>query len=444
MRADVMIVAGTRPELIKLAPVFWELRRRGIDYVFVWSGQHYDYEMSRVFIEEFRLPEPDFDLGVGSGSHAVQTAKAMISVEEAIRVYKPSLVIALGDTNTTLAAALASVKSSAPFAHIEAGLRSWNMAMPEEINRIVVDHVSQILFAPSLLSATNLVAEGISHNKVFFTGNTIIDSLIRVLEILQHYNNILEEIERLTSRPYILVTFHRQENVDNSERLTNIVRALVELSKEFKIIIPLHPRTRKRLNEYGLIKILMNHNNIHILRPLGYLEFIYLLKNSYVVLTDSGGVQEEAFTLKVPTVTLRYNTERPETVLAGCNVLAGTDVDKIIEYSLKMIEFRDKIRSRLLKYPNPYGDGKASYRIVDVVSQYLNGNLDTVKISEPDLRDTPYIVYMVKELSKLDYDLDEVIGYIEDNKVLGVNRAQAIAALVRSKIKVLKPWEMLD
>jgi UDP-N-acetylglucosamine 2-epimerase (non-hydrolysing) len=438
-----MIVAGTRPELIKLAPVFWELKRRDVEYVFVWSGQHYDYEMSRVFIEELELPEPDFDLGVSSGSHAIQTAKAMIGVEEAIQRYKPSLTVALGDTNTVVATALASVKSLVPFAHIEAGLRSWNMSMPEEINRKVADHVAQLLFTPSTIATINVLAEGIESRRVFQTGNTIIDVLNKAMEIAdKHESTIAEQVRNFIDEPFLLVTVHRQENTDNPQRLTAIVRALVRLSSRYRIVIPLHPRTRRKIIEYGLMNELANNRSIRLLKPLGYLEFLYVLKHAYVVLTDSGGVQEEAFTLRIPTVTLRYNTERPETILLGCNVLAGAATNRIVEYTLRMAEIREAIRSRLGNVPNPYGDGRASERIVDAIAEHLEEPQSLV-IHEPDLRDTPLITYMVKELSNLDPRLDEVLCYIDRESRLTPEVAKAIAAYIRSRVRVAKPWESL-
>lgn len=439
-----MIVAGTRPELIKLAPLFWEFESRGLDYVFIWSGQHYDFELSEIFIQELKIPDPDIDLGVKSGSHAEQTAKTIIGVENAIYVYKPRLTIALGDTNTTLAAAIASVKVSLPFSHVEAGLRSWNMKMPEEVNRILVDHISQILFVPSMIAYLNLLGEGITSDRVFLSGNTIIDVLTKVVSLLEKEPELVSnKVVDLCNGSYILVTVHRQENTESYSRLSNIVYSIELLSRQFKIIIPLHPRTRKKLAEFGLLEILRNNPNIKLLKPLGYTGFLYCLKHAQLTLTDSGGVQEEAFTLGVPTVTLRYNTERPETVLAGCNVLAGDDVKKIVEYSEKMITFRGKICSRLNTRENPYGDGKASKRIVDVIQSSLDDSV-VYDIVEPDLRDTPYIIYKIKEINKLDRNYDEVLSYIENSGVLSRDKAKAIAALVRSKVKVLKPWESFE
>ena len=438
MSHELMIVAGTRPELIKLAPIFWELEHKGMDYVFVWSGQHYDYEMSKVFIEELKIPEPDFDLGVGSGSHAVQTAKAMIGVEEAIREYNPNIVMALGDTNTVVAAALASVKSLKSFAHIEAGLRSWNDAMPEEINRKVADHVAQFLFTPSSLATLNVLAEGIPLSRVFFVGNTIIDALLKAIHIADELTDEFKKSVK-PEKPYILATVHRQENVSNPNRLASIVKALVKLASEYAVIMPLHPRTQRILREYGLIHRLKSCKNLRVLGSLGYFEFLHLLKNSLAVLTDSGGVQEEAFTLRVPTITLRYNTERPETILYRCNVLAGVDADKIVEYTKHMIRLRDLLRSKLSNKSNPYGDGKASRKIIEVISNVS----DKQVIEEPDLRKTPYITYMFKMLSDIIPDQDEILSYVAKDGKLNVNSTKAVAAYVRTRIRVEKPWESL-
>jgi len=433
-----MIVAGTRPELIKLAPVFWELEHRDIDYMFVWSGQHYDYEMGRVFIEELKLPEPDFDLGVGSGSHAIQTAKAMIGIEEAIRRYTPDIVAALGDTNTVMAAALSTVKSLVPFAHIEAGLRSWNESMPEEVNRRVADHVAQLLFTPSLIATLNVLAEGIPLPRTFLTGNTIVDVLLEALRTAEKHGELASTLK--LDRPCILVTVHRQENIESSSRLSSIVRALVKLASEYLLVVPLHPRTRKKLQDLGLFYELESRSNIRLTRPLGYFEFLYLLKNALVVLTDSGGVQEEAFTLKIPTITLRYNTERPETVLLGCNVLAGTDEETIVEYTRRMIEIREQLRSKLGNTPNPYGDGKAAQRIASIISNYAGSGFS---IEEPDLRETPYIIYAFKKLSDLVPQLDDVLSYAAEDGSLTLDRVKAVAAYVRSYVRVIKPWESL-
>jgi len=439
----IMIVAGTRPELIKLAPVFWELERKGINYVFVWSGQHYDYEMSHVFMEELKIPNPDFDLGVGSGSHAVQTAKAMIGVEEAIRYYRPNLIVALGDTNTVVATALSSVKSLVPFAHIEAGVRSWNMAMPEEVNRKIADHVAQLLFTHSELATVNVLAEGVSGN-VIQTGNTIIDALKKAMLSVERYGaRIVEEIGESIDNPFILATVHRQENTDNMQRLASIVKALVKLAAKYIVIVPIHPRTHRRLAEYGLMKKLKAYRNIKLLKPLGYFEFLYLLKRTQVVLTDSGGVQGEAFTLKIPTVTIRYSTEYPETVLLGCNVLAGADTDRIVEYTLHMIRVRKTLKSRLARIPNPYGDGKAGEKIINAILEYL-GNPNNQIVQEPDLRNFPLIVYMIKKLSSIKPTRDEVLCYINEDGKLTSNIAKAVAAYVRSKVRLLKPWENLE
>jgi len=415
----IAVVAGTRPEIIKLAPVLWELRGRGLDYVFIWSGQHYDYEMSRVFMEELGVPEPDVSLGVGSGSHAVQTARLLTGLEEAFRETGAGLVTALGDTNTVLAAALSSVKMGIPFAHIEAGLRSWNMAMPEEVNRRAVDHVSQLLLAPCSLAAMNLAAEGFPSSMVRLTGNTIVD----VVEACRG------RIRGGWGDDYVLVTVHRQENTDDPSRLRSIFNAVGRLAERHRVIAPLHPRTRRRLEALGLLGALRGRG-VEVLPPLGYFEFLGLLSNASLVLTDSGGVQEEAFTLHVPAVTLRYNTERPETVLLGGNILAGAEEDLIVEYSEEMLRHGSVIRRRLMEQPNPYGDGRAAARIVDALTER------DWSIREPDMRLRPQLEYRLVE------------GHVDGDIVYGVGRDGRLTpglpgdagSLVRLGIGAGKPW----
>ncbi len=367
------VVAGTRPELTKLAPVFWELERRGLEYVFIWSGQHYDYMLSGVFMEELRLPEPDASLGVGSGSHAAQTARLLVALEDVIDRMGPGAVAALGDTNTVLAA----VKKGVPFIHIEAGLRSWNMTMPEEVNRIAADHVAQLLLAPTRLAALNLAGEGIPADMVRVTGNTVVDALASL------------SVGPSSDGGYVLATIHRQENTDNPSRLASIVRALGRIAAETRVVMPLHPRTRKRLGQAGLLEHLAS-SGVELLGPLSYHDFVKLLASATVVVTDSGGVQEEALTLHVPTVTVRYNTEQPETVMLGCNVLAGADEEEIVRLTRVMAEKSEEIRRALSRIPNPYGEGDAAAKIVDAVEGA------DISIREPDMRGTPMLTYALE------------------------------------------------
>ncbi|MEM1528559.1 MAG: UDP-N-acetylglucosamine 2-epimerase (non-hydrolyzing) [Sulfolobales archaeon] len=381
----MMIVAGTRPEVIKLAPVVKRLQQLGIDYIFVWSGQHYDYQLSRVFFREFELAEPTIDLMVGSGSHAEQTAKLMLGLERVIKKYTPSVVVAEGDTNTVLACALVAAKLLTPFAHVEAGLRSWNMLMPEEVNRRLADAIARLHFAPTKLAALNLLFEGISSQTVYVTGNTIVDSLQEFMSKVVSLSDSVLSRYGLERYHYVLVTLHRAENTDNPERLESILKALNELSRYYPVVFPVHPRTKNAVSRFGLSEQL---SRVKLTEPLGYFEFLSLLSNCRVVLTDSGGVQEEAFTLKIPTVTLRYNTERPETTLYGINVLAGADKDKIVKLALTQAERAEEVRR--LSFENPLGDGQAGRRIAQILKEAVEAGLT---IDEPDLRDTPVVKY---------------------------------------------------
>ena len=391
-KSSIMIVAGTRPEAIKLAPVIEWIQKLNLDFIFVWSGQHYHYEMSKIFFEQLGLPEPDENLNVRSGTHAEQTAKVMIGLEKVIEKYKPSMVIAEGDTNTVVATALTATKVKVPFAHVEAGLRSWDKTMPEEINRILADAIAELHFAPTELAAINLMHEGIPLRKIHITGNTIVDVVLKHRnKAIKEGKKLLQEL-RLTPYNYLLITAHRPENVDNPQRLTNIVKALIELSKYYPIIFPIHPRTIKRLKQCNnLYNRLKEQQNIILLKPIGYFQFLGLLNYCRVVLTDSGGVQEEALTLAIPTITLRYNTERPETVLLGINTLVGTEYQKIINQTLIKAEKYSEIRRRKNDTPNPLGDGKAGERIAKIIKDLS----ERIKIEEFDSREDPYITYAV-------------------------------------------------
>ncbi len=441
-----MIVAGTRPETIKLAPVFWNLDKLGVEYVFVWSGQHYDYEMSRIFFEQLGLPEPDLDLDVRSGSHAEQTAKIMMGVEKAIEKFKPSIVVAQGDTNTSAAAALASVKKLVPFAHVEAGLRSWDRTMPEEINRVVADAIAELHFAPTELAAINLMHEGIPLRKIHITGNTIVDVVYKYKEYAAREGEELLSELGLEPNGYILVTVHRQENTDNPLRLGNIVKALIELSKRYIIVFPTHPRTIGRLKSYGLWSELVAQKNIRLLKPLGYFQFLGLLMKSLLVLTDSGGVQEEACILKVPTLTLRYNTERPETVLVGINKVIGVEMQKIVDEALKTISSRESIVRDAEIPRNPLGDGRAGERIAKVLRDAMDRGLSVESI---DSREDPYIVYVLLEnfdpstlcISDRASCVSEVVGMYSDNGMPTVDPYKARKIVVRlPKSRIENLW----
>lgn len=352
----IAIILGTRPEIIKMSPIIRELERRGIDYFILHTGQHYSYNMDKIFFEQLRLPEPKYNLGVGSGTHAEQTGKIMIGVEQVLLREKPDVVLVEGDTNSVLAGALAAVKLMIKVGHVEAGLRSFDREMPEEINRILTDHISDYLFAPTLKAKQNLLREGICEEKIYVTGNTIVDAVYQNLQLTEN-NNIIGKLG-LNDDDYFLLTLHRQENVDREWRLRSIMKGLELIFEEFKlpIIYPIHPRTRRRLREFG-IRV---SEGVKLIEPLDYLSFLKLECNAKLILTDSGGVQEEACILRVPCVTIRYNTERPETLDVGSNIIAGVEPERILNSAKIMIE-RDR------NWVNPFGDGKAGIRIVNIL-----------------------------------------------------------------------------
>jgi UDP-N-acetylglucosamine 2-epimerase (non-hydrolysing) len=427
-----MIVAGTRPEAIKLAPVIWWLNRFGVDYVFIWSGQHYDYELSKIFFRQLSLPEPILDLNIKSSSHAEQTAKIMIGVEDAIKRFNPSIIVAQGDTNTTLAAALTSVKMFIPFAHVEAGLRSWDRTMPEEINRIIADSIAELNFAPSYLAAVNLMHSGVPLRKIFVTGNTIVDVVYRYEAVAsEEGEKIMKELGIEPGR-FILATVHRQENTDVEWRLKNIVKILEELSRHMPIVFPAHPRTVNRLHQYNLLDALKRRTILT--RPLGYFQFLGLLKNAVAVLTDSGGVQEEACILGVPTITLRYNTERPETVLAGTNIVAGVEADRVVAITLNMIERRNDI-IKMRGCNNLIGDGSAGEKIAKVLKEFK----DKVIIETSDTREDPYILHALVD-SVSQSNLFDVIAMYDDKGLPTLEFSKAKQFLIRESLSKLRRW----
>jgi len=351
----IAIVLGTRPEIIKMSPVIRECERENVDYFILHTGQHYSYEMDRVFFEELKLPEPRHNLDVGSGNHGEQTGKIMAGVERVLMKESPEAVLVEGDTNTVLAGALASSKLGIKVGHVEAGLRSYDRSMPEELNRVLTDRISDYLFAPTETARENLRKEGMNKG-VSVTGNTVVDALRQNIEISRNGHDILPDLN-LQPGEYILVTAHRQENVDSEERLRGIINGLSLLREELglPIIYPIHPRTAKMIQMWGV-----ETEGIDLIDPVGYLEFLQLESNARLILTDSGGVQEEACVLGIPCVTLRENTERPETLEVGSNVLAGWKGKSILESVRMMLRKADK-------WENPYGDGRAGERIIGIM-----------------------------------------------------------------------------
>lgn len=353
----ISIILGTRPEIIKMSPIIRECEKQGLKYFILHTGQHYSYNLDKIFFEELELPEADYDLEVGSGTHAEETGKMLIGIEKILIKERPDVVLVEGDTNTVLAGALAASKLHMKVGHVEAGLRSYDRRMPEEINRVLADHVSDYLFAPTEVSKGNLMREGIFKG-IYVVGNTVVDATYQNLEIAKKRSKILNELS-LKVADYFLITLHRAENVDDKDRLKKILIAFNRLSKiyEIPLIFPIHPRTRKMIDRFGLGSKL---DGIDIIEPVGYLDFLVLEKNARLILTDSGGIQEEACILNVPCVTLRDNTERPETVEVGKNVLAGSEPERILNCVNKML-------SAELRDLNPFGDGKTAERIMRII-----------------------------------------------------------------------------
>jgi UDP-N-acetylglucosamine 2-epimerase (non-hydrolysing) len=346
----ISVILGTRPEIIKMSPVIRELEKQQLNYFIIHSGQHYSYNMDKVFFEQLKIPKPKYNLRIGSGTHAEETGKMLIGIEKILQKEKPDIILVEGDTNTVLAGSLAAVKLLIKVGHVEAGLRSYDREMPEEINRMLTDHISDFLFAPTQKAKENLLKEGISEHKIFVTGNTIVDAVFQNVKLAEEYIDP-------PYPEYFLVTLHRQENVDSPLRLKKIIQGLELVNKHFRvpIICPIHPRTRKRMIQFNI-----RANKLELMDPLDYLSFLKLLHKAKLVLTDSGGVQEEACILNVPCVTLRYNTERPETIEIGSNILAGVEPESILEKTIVMI-------NKKRKWKNPFGDGKAAERIIKII-----------------------------------------------------------------------------
>ena len=360
----IISVVGARPQFIKIAPLIraWdkhnlEHRTQKIKHILVHTGQHYDIEMSHLFFQELSIPGPDYNLGVGSGSHSYQVGNMLISLEKVLLKEKPDVVLVYGDTNSTLAGALAAAKNQIPVGHIEAGLRSFNRKMPEEVNRVMVDHLSNLLFCPTETALKNLKKEGITTG-VYQTGDVMYDAILDNIKLAEEKSNILQSLN-LKPKEYYLTTVHRAENTDSKDNLISIIESLQML--DLPVVFPIHPRTKKTIKQYGNITI-EQYNNILFIDPISYLDMLILEKNAKKILTDSGGVQKEAYFFKVPCVTLRQETEWVETVEDGWNVLAGVDRQKIIELT------KDSVPNK--RQRSIFGKGKVGEKIIKILKNF--------------------------------------------------------------------------
>ena len=361
----IINIVGARPNFMKIAPLMEAYKRRPeIEPLLVHTGQHYDEKMSDLFFRQLGIPRPDLNLGVGGGSHAAQTAAIMTAFEEVLLKHQPDAVLVVGDVNSTIACGLVAKKLGPQLIHVEAGLRSLDRTMPEEINRVLTDSISDLLFCTEESGRAHLLREGHNPEKVFLVGNVMIDTLLKhrdralALPVLSNLD--------LKRHGYCVVTLHRPSNVDTPEALANVLKVLARAQEKMPVIFPIHPRTRKNLESFGLQGKFDKMDNARLVEPLGYLEFMCLMASARVVLTDSGGIQEETTILQVPCITLRENTERPITCTMGTNRLAGTDSSKILEI------FDEVMASPEMpaKVP-PLWDGKAAERIVDILMREL-------------------------------------------------------------------------
>jgi len=359
----IAIILGTRPEIIKMSPVIRECEKRKIDYFILHTGQHYSKELDEQIFQDLELPKPKYNLGVGGQPYRKQVGLMTKEIIKILQIENPDFVIVQGDTISVLAGALAANKLGIKLAHHEAGLRSHDITMLEEINRVIVDHISDYLFTPTSDALKNLHQEGRDLEKIHFTGNTIVDAIYQNLEISEKKSNILEKLG-LKGKEYFLCTAHRAENVDDKIRLKGIMDSFALLEKEFNIplVFSMHPRTKLRIAQFKLVI----PENVIVIEPPGFLDFLQLEKNARLILTDSGGIQEESFILKIPCVTLRDNTERPETVEYGANILAGTVPEKVLECTKKMLS-----KKNFSIFESPFGDGKAAERIISILEDSI-------------------------------------------------------------------------
>ena len=356
----VVVVAGTRPEIIKMAPIIRALQKTEISLKFVHCGQHYDYNMSQQFIEDLELPPPDYSFKIDVGSPGAQTAQIILHMDSLLGKVMPSVVLVEGDTNSVLAAALAANKRGVPIGHVEAGLRSFDLRMPEEHNRRLTDHISEYLFAPTVRAKANLKSEHV-WGKIYVTGNTVIDAVLQHLPIAEKKSKIMD---RIPFKTFALATAHRAENVDDLAVLRNLIDAFAEAP--LPIVYPMHPRTQKQLRQNSLFSKIEKLDNLLILPPLGYLDFLVLMKESRLIITDSGGIQEEATAsvIRKPVLVIRLSTERPEAVKTGFAKVVGTEKRDILASIQSTVASREKLPEK-----SPFGDGDAAKKIIAPIWQ---------------------------------------------------------------------------
>tara|TARA_R110000851_G_scaffold212170_6_gene364849 strand:- start:1146 stop:2240 length:1095 start_codon:yes stop_codon:yes gene_type:complete len=360
MKKNIIHVVGARPNFIKATPVIKVIgERTEHNNILLHTGQHYDNNMSKIFFDELNIPEPNYNLGVGSGSHAKQTSEIMLKCEKIFQKEAVDYVIVYGDVNSSMAAAVTAVKLHIPVIHIESGLRSFDKTMPEEVNRIITDHLAEILFVTSVDGVYNLSNEGIPNQKMHLVGNTMIDTLVK-LEDKFDESIILNKLN-LTKRDYILITLHRASNTDDSTELRKIMESFVDISKETKCVFPIHPRTKTNLIQFNMYEEYLNVDNLHIIEPLGYIDFMCLQKNAKLIVTDSGGIQEESSYFGVPCMTMRDNTERPVTITSGTNKLMSSDFTRLPN---EIIKFNYSKTNDIYLW-----DGKASERIFNILQE---------------------------------------------------------------------------
>lgn len=356
----VVNIVGARPNFVKIAPLMQAMAKSAlVDPVLLHTGQHYDYNMSESFFKDLEIPEPDVYLNVGSASHGKQVAKIMKKFDEYCENHHPDLVVVVGDVNSTMACSLVAVKRHIKVAHIEAGIRSYDRGMPEEVNRIVTDSVADLLLPPSKDAVENLLKEGHTSEQIHLVGNIMIDTLLKNQQKILH-SDILQQLN-IIRQEFALLTLHRPSNVDDPKSLINIIEALEEIQDRIKIVFPIHPRTKKKMEEFGLMNRIYQFENIILTEPLGYFDFGKLVYDAKFVMTDSGGIQEETTVYQIPCITIRDNTERPVTILEGTNELAGSDKNMIVDFANKILNGNWKTGS----IPELW-DGKTADRIVNV------------------------------------------------------------------------------